>query len=67
MKLVWERHPDWRLGQLLVNAARQEIREEPGRDRTRLFFVEDAQVERWLKEHLDFLTRLVVEADREDS
>ena len=34
LKILWETHPDWRLGQLIVNLSRAEGFEDP-------FFVQD--------------------------
>ena len=34
LKILWETHPDWRLGQLIVNISRAEGFEDP-------FFVQD--------------------------
>lgn len=45
---VWHGLPDWRLGQLISNAARSMGYEDP-------FFLEDDKCMEWLKESIEIL------------
>lgn len=45
LRAAWISHPDWRLGQLLVNAG---CTETAGRMHSSFFYVEDDEIERAL-------------------
>lgn len=48
LEKVWYQVPDWRLGQLISNAARSMGYEDP-------FFLEDDKCMEWLKESIEML------------